>query len=308
MAADELVALYDPADDTGRVTGSARRDEVRARNLPHAATAVLVRNSRGQVYLHRRTDTKDVFPGRYDVWAGGCVDAGEDPYDAARRELAEELGVTGVQLVPVFRGWYHDDSHPLPRLRLRGGLGRAGRAPARGGRRGRLGRLGGAVWPARGPRVAVRARRARRHGALPRHEVGMSGGDVAPGALPSVRHPGSRAAFVVDAALVLLFAAVGRRSHAESGAVLGVLLTAWPFLAGTVLGWVVALGWRRAAPLGVRDGIPVWVCAVAARDAAARGHRRRYGLLLRGGRDGRARRVPARLAGPRGPRPPPSGR
>ena len=62
----------------------------------------------------------------------------------------------------------------------------------------------------------------------------------------------------------VLFAAVGRRSHAESGAVLGVLLTAWPFLAGTALGWVVALAWRRRAPLGVRDGIPVWVCAVAA--------------------------------------------
>ena len=70
--------------------------------------------------------------------------------------------------------------------------------------------------------------------------------------------------FVVDATLVALFAAVGRRSHAESGAVPGVLLTAWPFLVGTVLGWVVALAWRRRAPLGVRDGIPVWVCAVAA--------------------------------------------
>ena len=72
------------------------------------------------------------------------------------------------------------------------------------------------------------------------------------------------AAFVADAALVLLFAAIGRRSHAESGAVLGVLRTAWPFLAGTVLGWVVAVAWRRRAPLGVRDGIPVWLCAVAA--------------------------------------------
>ena len=40
---------------------------------------------------------------------------------------------------------------------------------------------------------------------------------------------------------------------------LGVLLTAWPFLAGTVLGWVVALAWRRRAPLRVRDGVPVWV-------------------------------------------------
>jgi hypothetical protein len=72
------------------------------------------------------------------------------------------------------------------------------------------------------------------------------------------------AAFLLDAVLVVLFAAVGRRSHAESGAVLGVLLTAWPFLVGTVLGWVVAVAWRRRAQLGVRDGIPVWVGAVAA--------------------------------------------
>jgi hypothetical protein len=91
----------------------------------------------------------------------------------------------------------------------------------------------------------------------------------APGSV-SVASPAAAAAFVLDAALVVLFAAVGRRSHAESGAVLGVLLTAWPFLVGTVLGWVVAVVWRRRAPLGVRDGIPVWVCAVAA------------GMLLRG--------------------------
>ena len=93
----------------------------------------------------------------------------------------------------------------------------------------------------------------------------MSGQDGAPGRASVRMAPrAAAAAFVVDAALVVLFAAVGRRSHAESGAVLGVLLTAWPFLAGTVLGWVVAVAWRRRAPLGVRDGVPVWVCAVAA--------------------------------------------
>jgi hypothetical protein len=89
--------------------------------------------------------------------------------------------------------------------------------------------------------------------------------DGGPGRVPVSGAPrAAAAAFVADAALVLLFAAIGRRSHAETGAVLGVLRTAWPFLAGTVLGWVVAVAWRRRAPLGVRDGIPVWVCAVAA--------------------------------------------
>lgn len=91
----------------------------------------------------------------------------------------------------------------------------------------------------------------------------MTGDVIAPGPARSVSVRAAVVAFVVDVGLVLLFAAVGRRSHAESGAVVGVLRTAWPFLAGLVLGWVVALGWRRTAPLRVRDAVPVWLLTVA---------------------------------------------
>lgn len=105
---DESVALYEPGDAAGRVVGAAPRAEVRARNLPHAATAVLLRDPAGRVYVHRRTETKDLFPGAWDCWAGGVVLAGEAPDDAARRELAEELGVSGVEVRPLFRFWYAD--------------------------------------------------------------------------------------------------------------------------------------------------------------------------------------------------------
>lgn len=105
---DELVALYAEGDLGGRVTGAAPRSLVRARNLPHAATAVLLRDGGGRVYVHRRTDTKDVYPGMHDVWAGGVVLAGEDP-DAAARELTEELGVRGCEPRPCFRHWYADE-------------------------------------------------------------------------------------------------------------------------------------------------------------------------------------------------------
>ncbi|GAA3543167.1 NUDIX hydrolase [Nocardioides daeguensis] len=102
----EQVALYG-AD--GRPTGVVvPRSEMRARNLRHAATLVVVRNSAGQVYVHRRTDTKDVFPGRYDFAAGGVLQAGEDPFDAAVREAAEELGVSGVQLESLGEDDYAD--------------------------------------------------------------------------------------------------------------------------------------------------------------------------------------------------------
>jgi 8-oxo-dGTP pyrophosphatase MutT (NUDIX family) len=106
---EELVAIYDRTDPTGRVVGSAPRSVMRAQNLPHAATSVAVRDRAGRIYLHRRTDTKDVFPGCYDVWAGGVVAAGEQPSDTARRELAEELGLTHAMLRPLFVEWYADD-------------------------------------------------------------------------------------------------------------------------------------------------------------------------------------------------------
>ena len=100
VSADERVAVYD-AD--GRVVSSATRARMRAEGLWHAATAVLVRSPDGsRVYVHRRTDTKDVYPGLHDCAAGGVVGADEDPALAASRELAEEYGVVGAELTPVF--------------------------------------------------------------------------------------------------------------------------------------------------------------------------------------------------------------
>jgi 8-oxo-dGTP pyrophosphatase MutT (NUDIX family) len=49
-----------------------------------------------------------IFPGLYDCWAGGVLAPGESPDDAARRELAEELGVAGVPLLPLGRHPYDD--------------------------------------------------------------------------------------------------------------------------------------------------------------------------------------------------------
>ena len=97
-------------DESGTIVGSAPRSVMRRDNLLHVVVAVLVRDPAGRVYVHRRTDTKDVFPGLHDCFVAGTLTAGEDPADAATRELAEELGVTGVVLEPLFTGWYDDES------------------------------------------------------------------------------------------------------------------------------------------------------------------------------------------------------
>ncbi len=98
-AEDELVAVFD-AD--GRVTGTARRGVVYRDRMWHGGTGVLLRSTDGErVYLHRRADDKLIWPGLYDCWAGGVIGPGEDPERAAARELAEELGVSGVPLVAI---------------------------------------------------------------------------------------------------------------------------------------------------------------------------------------------------------------
>jgi len=102
--AEEVVALY---DDGGRPDGSAPRSVMRAQNLRHAATGIIVRDPYGRIYVHRRTPTKDVYPAHWDFTAGGVVLAGEDPLAGARRELEEELGVTS-ELEPLGESDYAD--------------------------------------------------------------------------------------------------------------------------------------------------------------------------------------------------------
>ncbi|BBY55639.1 DUF3054 domain-containing protein [Mycolicibacillus koreensis] len=64
----------------------------------------------------------------------------------------------------------------------------------------------------------------------------------------------------LDTAAVLLFAAAGRRSHEESLTAAGVAGTAWPFLTGTLIGWLLARGWRR--PTTVPTGLIIWAPTV----------------------------------------------
>ncbi len=102
---EEVVALY---DDGGRPDGVAPRSVMRAQNLRHAASGIVVRDPYGRVYVHRRTPTKDLYPAYWDFTAGGVVLADEDPFDGARRELAEELGVTS-ELESLGESDYADD-------------------------------------------------------------------------------------------------------------------------------------------------------------------------------------------------------
>jgi 8-oxo-dGTP pyrophosphatase MutT (NUDIX family) len=66
-------------------------------------------NSKGELYVQKRTPVKDIYPGYYDVAAGGVVMAGESYDESASRELNEEMGIKGVSLTHIFN-FYHQDA------------------------------------------------------------------------------------------------------------------------------------------------------------------------------------------------------
>jgi peptidoglycan/LPS O-acetylase OafA/YrhL len=66
----------------------------------------------------------------------------------------------------------------------------------------------------------------------------------------------------IDVACVLVFCALGRRSHDEGLNVAGIATTAWPFLSGTAVGWLASQAWRRPAAV-YPTGVVVWLCTVA---------------------------------------------
>lgn len=84
---------FDVVDNRDEVVGRETRSVVHREKLQHRAVHVFVFNSKGELYLQRRSMTKDTAPGRWVSSCSGHVDSGEDYDSAAARELGEEIGL-----------------------------------------------------------------------------------------------------------------------------------------------------------------------------------------------------------------------
>ena len=78
---------------------------------------------------------------------------------------------------------------------------------------------------------------------------------------PRERPAAAPAALTADIACLVVFATIGRRTHAEGLTLVGIADTAWPFVAGAVAGWLLVRGWRRPTAIAP-TGVTVWVCTV----------------------------------------------
>jgi isopentenyl-diphosphate delta-isomerase type 1 len=84
--------IFDIVNDNDEVIGRQPRRVVHRDGHKHRAIHVLVFDSRGRIFLQKRSQTKDTFPGSWDSSASGHVDSGEDYDTCVLRELREELG------------------------------------------------------------------------------------------------------------------------------------------------------------------------------------------------------------------------
>jgi isopentenyl-diphosphate delta-isomerase type 1 len=85
--------IFDIVDDKDQVIGQRLRREVHRDGDKHRAVHVLVFNSRGEVFLQKRSMSKDTHPGVWDSSSSGHLDSGEDYDVCAIRELCEEIGL-----------------------------------------------------------------------------------------------------------------------------------------------------------------------------------------------------------------------
>lgn len=82
-------------DESGNILGAVTRGHAHdGSKILHPVVHLHVFNSRGDLYLQRRPDWKDIQPGKWDTAVGGHIDLGENVERALQREVGEELGIT----------------------------------------------------------------------------------------------------------------------------------------------------------------------------------------------------------------------
>lgn len=95
MDSKTIEEIFPLVDEEGEVIGSATRSECHnGSKLLHPVIHLHIFNSKGELFLQKRSAIKDVEPNKWDSAVGGHIDFGETPKLAALREAKEELNLS----------------------------------------------------------------------------------------------------------------------------------------------------------------------------------------------------------------------
>jgi isopentenyldiphosphate isomerase len=88
---DEFLDLVDENDN---VIGKKKRSEIYAQHLSNFRVVnAFIINSKGELWIPRRSTDKIIYPSCLDMSMGGHVESGESYEDALKREMREELNI-----------------------------------------------------------------------------------------------------------------------------------------------------------------------------------------------------------------------
>lgn len=91
---DQDLEWVEIVDQKGNAFDTATRKAVHSNPfMIHKAVHIIIVNEQGEIFLQKRSENKDIQPGKWDSSVGGHLLIGETYGDAARREMLEELGI-----------------------------------------------------------------------------------------------------------------------------------------------------------------------------------------------------------------------
>lgn len=103
----ELVDLYNA--DGEKIGTDHKRGDALPDGVYHKIINVMVVHQKGDILVTQRSAQKDIYPGYYEASAGGVVQKGETPEEAAIRELYEETHIESRKLTHLsthfYEGW-----------------------------------------------------------------------------------------------------------------------------------------------------------------------------------------------------------